>query len=342
MIYDYFSHTSLDKNFYEERLKNRLPHNLIDSHTHINLPEHVASIPEERICSDWALQSGFQMTAEDAAYYYSLFFPGKQVSLVSFPFPIKEASMEANNAYVASCAMTEKIAYGLMCIKPNYSCEYIEKEVIEKGFSGLKPYPDMVTGLKGADISIFDFFPHKQIALAEKMHLPVVMHLPRAGRMPDMANIRELREIRQMYPELTIIIAHFGRCYTPYHFQLALDRLGTDTESFYFDTAAVLNPDVIRVGFDRISPQKILYGTDEPIFLWHGYRKWTKTQYINIAREDFLWNTNRQDKNIENTYTFFIYRQLDNILNELERFNASSTIKNAIFRNNCLRIYDKK
>lgn len=342
MLYDYFHYTELDRRFYNERLKDRLPGVIIDAHTHMNLQEHLQDIPQERINDDWALRYGLHMTAEDAAHYYGLFFPDRQVKITAFPFPVKEARIEDNNDYIAECARTGKIAYGVMCIKPDYSCEYIEQQVREKGFSGFKPYPDMVSGKKGAEIGIFQFMTHEQFALAERLQLPVVMHLPRAGRMPDENNIRELREIRQKYPGLKMIIAHFGRCFTPYHFNLALERLGEDAKGFCFDTAAVLNPEVLRMGFDRLSPGQILFGTDQPIFLWHGHREWSQTKYFNIAREDFSWNVDRRDPETEAGYTLFVYRQMDNILNELDRFGADAGVRDAIFRGNCVRMFGER
>ena len=312
---------------------------ILDAHTHINLPEHICDISPERIQNDWALQTGLHMTADDAAYYYGTLFPDQQISIVSFPFPVKEAHIEENNDYVAQCARLKKIAYGLMCVKPGYSCEYIEAQVREKGFAGLKPYPDMVSGEKGAQIGIFEFLPHAQLALAERMHLPVVLHLPRAGRMPDADNLRELREIRQAYPDLVLVIAHLGRCFTPYHLRLALDRLGTDAEGFLFDTAAVLNPEVLKIALERLSTRQILFGTDEPIFLWHGYREWTETSYHNVARENFLWNTHHKDAQTEAGYTLAVYRQLDNLLNALDDAGAGEAARDAIFRGNCARVF---
>ena len=341
MIDRYFHYTQEDRRFYEERLRGRLPRVILDAHTHINLPQHICDIPPERIANDWALQTGLHMTADDAAYYYRTLFPDQQISTVSFPFPVKEAHIEDNNDYVAQCRREGKIAYGLMCIKPEYSCEYIERQVQEKGFSGFKPYPDMVSGEKGAQIGIFQFLPHAQLALAERMRLPVVLHLPRAGRMPDEENIRELREIRQTYPGLVVVIAHFGRCFTPYYMNLALDRLGADAGGFLFDTAAVLNPEVLRIAFERLSLRQILFGTDEPIFLWHGYREWTKTSYHNVAREDYPWNTNRKDAQTEAGYTLFVYRQLDNILQELERIGADEAARDAVFRGNGVRVFGR-
>ncbi len=341
MSYDYFHYTDLDRAFYEERLKPRMPMRFLDAHTHMNLSEHVLNVPPERIADDWALQNGMLMSAEDAKLYYDTLFPDQAWALVSFPFPLKEAHIEENNDYVADCARQGKIAYALMCVKPEYSAEYIEREIFSKGLSGLKPYPDMVSGKKGSEIGIFEFFPREQMALAERLNLPVVMHLPRAGRMPDENNIRELREIRQKYPRLKMIIAHCGRCYTPYHFEQALNAMGEDLAGFLFDTAAVTNPEVLKMLLERVDHKSILFGTDEPIFLWHGYREWTKTTYINLAREDFAWNKHHKDDKTEAGYTLFVYRQIDNILTALENAGLPEDVKNDIFLNNCKRIYSR-
>jgi len=339
MRYEYFQYTDVDRRFYEERLKPRMPGRFLDSHTHINLPEHIRDVPPERIADDWALQNGLHMSADDAKFYYDTLFPDQKWGIVSFPFPVREVHIEDNNDYVAQCAENGKISYGLMCVKPEYSAEYIENEFRTRRFSGLKPYPDLVSGKKGAEIGIFQFLPHEQLAMAERLHLPIVMHLPRADRMPDDSNIRELREIRQRYPELIMIIAHCGRCYTPYHFNLALDKLGDDAKGYWFDTAAVTNPEVLRILLSRVDHKKILFGTDEPIFLWHGYREWTETAYRNVSRERFPWSKVHSSPEEESKYTLFVYRQIDNLLTEIERAGLGEGVKNDIFLNNCSSVF---
>jgi predicted TIM-barrel fold metal-dependent hydrolase len=340
MRYDYFHVTELDRNFYKKYLKDKLPDKFIDCHTHMNLREHLSDVPKERIADDWALQSGSHMTAEDAAFYYNSLFPDKEWNIVAFPFPIREARIEDNNDYIAKCAEEGKIAYGLMCIKPDYSPEYLEKELTAKRYSGVKPYPDMVSGKKGAEISIFQFLPHHHLSLLEELHMPIMLHLPRAGRMPDDNNIKELKEIIRKYPKLKIIIAHFGRCFTPYFFQQAIDKMGDDIHKFYFDTAAVLNPEVHRLAFKHLSHKRILFGTDQPIFLWHGRRKWTETKYINLARENFSWNKDTHEpEETEEKYTFFVYEQIKNILEEMERAGISKEERENVFYNNALEVF---
>ena len=81
--------------------------------------------------------------------------------------------------------------------------------------------------------------------------------------------------------------------------------MGEDIHWPYFDTAAVLNPEVYELALTTLSPERILFGTDEPIFLWHGKRTWTKTGYQNLAREDFAWNTHSEGRKTEAGYTFY-------------------------------------
>ena len=240
---------------------------------------------------DWAFQCGYVMSAQDARYYFDTMFPGIKYEINAFAFPIREADIEASNEYIAQCIRTQAVRSGFMCIKPEYSVEYVEEMLEKHNFSGVKPYPDMVSGKKGAEVGIFDFMTRGQFALAEKLGMLVMMHLPRAGRMPDDRNVAELKEIRNEFPKLKLCIAHFGRCFTPYHFSQAIEKMGEDIHWPYFDTAAVLNPEVYELALTTLSPERILFGTDEPIFLWHGKRTWTKTGYQNLAREDFAWNT---------------------------------------------------
>jgi predicted TIM-barrel fold metal-dependent hydrolase len=187
--------------------------------------------------------------------------------------------------------------------------------------------------VKGADLSIFEFFPHEQWALLDKHKKAVVLHLPRKGRIADKDNVRELLEARDRYPDATIIIAHFGRAFCPIYLAEGLDQLG-GAEGFYFDTAAVINPEVYDLAFSRIPIEQILYGTDMPILWWHGKREWSKREYFNLCREPFSWNKNRRSGEEEAEYTFFLYEQMRSILDALDRHGVTEEDKAGIFGRN--------
>lgn len=196
----------------------------------------------------------------------------------------------------------------------------------------------MVSDVKGADISIFTFMPHWQLEILNRCHKTVVLHLPRKGRIADKDNIRELLEMRQKYPDIQIVIAHFGRSFNPCYLETALKEMKKDIIGFYWDTAAVLNPEVYRVAFENLPANRILYGTDAPIMLWHGKRKWTQDTYINLVREPFSWNNHEEGREEERKYTLFIYEQMRSILDMIDQMDMGKEWKTQIFCKNAKRL----
>ena len=314
-MYSYFHKTQLDEDFYRKHLLPRLPESIIDAHAHFNLPEHVAMVGKETIAGDWALECGLIMPYEDARHYMSVMFPGRKVDFVALPWPLREADTDGNNAYISSLIVNHK-QRGLYTLRPEYPIEKVELEYNAGNFCGFKPYPYMASAVKGAEVSIFDFMTHAQFKLANRLKAPVLMHLPRAGRLPDPDNIAEIRIILNRYPDVKLIVAHFGRCFQHEYFERSLAALGGDIHRLWFDTAAVLNPKVYGLAFDHLDHRRILYGTDIPIMLWHGKREWDENGYHNLCREEFSWNTHKYPED-EGNYTYFIYEQINNILNLL-------------------------
>lgn len=335
MINSWFHKTTLDEAYYKENLAERLPHHIIDAHVHMNLEEHVKGVSKERISMDWALECGLQMEYEAALYYYQMMFPKQKIEMVAFPFPLAEVDITANNHYLSELGKEKKIC-PLMSVRPEWSAEYCEKMFMEGGFFGIKPYPYLASNVKGADISIYDFLPNEQLEIINKYKQPVVLHLPRRGRLPDKENIKELREIRQKYPDITLVLAHFGRCFTKEVFQKGMDALGQDKDGFYFDTAAVINPQVYALAMEELDSSKILFGTDFPIMTWHGIREWHTDTPTNIAREDFSWNRHEKGFEVEKQFTFIAYEQLNNILNAI---GNNTKVLQQIFYDNAKEVF---
>ncbi len=333
-MYSYFHKTELDRMFYERHLRNRLPDTIIDAHAHFNLPEHVANISPQTVAGDWALECGLLMSYEDACSYISAMFPDQTWNFVALPWPLRDADTTGNNAYVSSL-IKGHAQRGLYTVRPSYKPAEIEKAYLAGNFCGFKPYPYMASTVKGADVSIFDFMPHAQFELADRLHAAVLMHLPRAGRLPDPENISEIRTILNRYPNVRLVLAHFGRCFQHEYFQRGLDALGEDVNRLWFDCAAVLNPKVYELAWKRLDYRRILFGTDLPIFLWHGKREWDEKGYHNLCREDFSWNKHLYPQE-EDSYTFFLYEQLNNILNI---FGDDTEVLQHIFSKNAESVY---
>ncbi len=333
-MYDYFHRTPLDEAFYAEHLKPRMPSVMIDAHAHYNLPVHVKNITPEAIAGDWALECGLLMSYEDACAYYRTLFPDTGVYQTALPWPLRDADTVGNNRYIAEIAKLPHVR-GLMTVRPEFDVSSIERTYREGNFSGFKPYPYMASAVKGAEVSIFDFMPREQFALANRLEAPVLMHLPRAGRLPAPENVKEIREILDRYPKIKLVVAHFGRCFNVEYFETALESFGENIHRFWFDTAAVLNPAVYDLAFASLDHRRILFGTDFPILLWHGKREWSGGTYHNLCRENFGWNKHAHPED-ESTYTFFVYEQLKNIL---DRIGDNEAMKQAIFFDNAKSVY---
>ncbi|NQT94427.1 MAG: amidohydrolase family protein [Lentisphaerae bacterium] len=321
--------TEVDEAFYRDHIRARLPRRIFDVHVHLNLPGHISMVPESRWLTDWALESGHLLSYEDAVTCAKTLYPDIEYEMAGFPWPIREADLAANNAYLARLSLEGQLS-PFMVVRPEWSLDDIEKALLDGNFVGFKPYPDMFSGVKGADISIFDFIPPEQWRLLNHHRKAVLLHLPRKNRIADDDNIRELLDIRNSYPDVTIIIAHFGRAFCPVYLEQGLDRLG-DVTGFYFDTAAVINPNVYDLAFSRIPIANILYGSDMPILLWHGRREWTQREYINLCREPFGWNQEHRSSKEEAGYTFFLYEQMRSILDAMDRNGLSDKDKQGVF-----------
>ena len=328
----YFEYRERDKLYYQEHISHRIPEQIFDIHVHINLSDHVKMVPEERWFSDWALECGHVLPVEDAYAIARELFPDVKYKIAGFPWPIREADLRGNNSYLSKMHRQNKLA-PFMVVMPDWEIDEIERTLIEDEFYGFKPYPDMVSGVKGADISIFDYLPHTQLEILNKYKKVLMLHLPRQERLADDVNIRELLDIRQKYPDVKIIIAHFGRCFCPYYLETGLKKFG-DAQGFYFDTSDVINPELYDVAFSRIPPEVILYGSDMPITLWHEKREWTEKSYINLCRENFSWNKNRKTPEEEEKYTIFLYEEFRAILDAIDRHGFSKDQKQGIFSEN--------
>lgn len=327
----YFIRTPYDEEFYNTYIKDRLPDKIVDMHLHITTDEICRNTKPDM--TDWAAQCGSVMTINDYEAYSKVFYPGKKLYINALPSVTKGVDADMGNEYIASLKRSGRARFGCMLTDPSWSAEYTERVLLEGNFDGYKPYPDFIAGKKSVDIGMFDFINRGQFEVLNKLKKAMVLHLPRAGRFPDDKNIKELTTIKEKYPDIKLIIAHCGRSYAINVIKEAHRKLGSMLNEFYYDIAAVLNPAVLRYMLENVSHDRIMYGTDLPVFLWHGRRRWTDDAYFNLAREDFAWNTHYDGKETEAGYTFFLYEQLKNVLDAADEFGGRLTAEKLFYDN---------
>jgi len=314
----------IDRKVYDEELSPRLPSKIIDMHVHIGLAEHIGPITEERKKSNWAYEVGLSQSWEELRGNLGMLFPGREVEVLAFGVPLREVDLELNNAYVLSGLRDPaNRANGLLVTRPEWPARMID-EAIRAGFAGIKPYPDLAPS-GDPEPGIHEFLPREHLEALEQHRAILTLHLPRKGRLADPDNIREIRRISRDYPHVKIILAHIGRSFCLPTAQRGLPALA-GLPNVWYDISAVMNADVIAYALETVGEDRLLYGSDLPITLIHGYREHVGETYINYTDGDFSWNTNRKPPEVEAMYTYYLYQELRALLAAVERLGLGKAV----------------
>ena len=241
---------------------------------------------------------------------------------------------------------TECLARGwhaLAVLLPSWSQEKLAEVLDRPGVIGVKPYytlisHDAATRDRHIEAGIFDYLPHAHLEVLNERRAWVTLHVSKADRLPHPDNIRDVKEIRRRYPDVRLVVAHLGRCYTVPHAQEGLPPLADD-DGLHFDISAVLNPDVLRLALALFGPQRLLYGTDNPVFYMRGRRQWEGRRYINRTSYDFHFNKGEHEPpEVEAGYTLFMYEQLRAIKQVCEELGHGPDVVSALFHDNAARL----
>ncbi len=335
-------YTEVDRAFWAEHLEGWLPQRLIDAHVHIADPSlRLEPMTDEKRRQHWAAEVSDPMTAQTLEHCDRATFPGRAVEHLAFGLPDLDFDIEASNDY-ARGQCVEHSWHSLSLLLPQWSGERVAEELDKPGVIGVKPYYSLIgrdpaTRDRYIEASIFEFLPHCALEVLNERRAWVTLHVPKADRLGHPDNIREVKEIRRRYPGVTLVIAHFGRCYTEPHAREAFPALADDTE-LYFDNSAVLNPVVHRLALKTFGPERIVYGTDNPIFYMRGRRRWTGRRYINQTNANLHFNKDREPPEVEARYTLYMYEALRAIGSTCEDLGIGPDKVEAIFCGNAERL----
>ena len=309
-----WNYNDVDRAFWEEHFENWLPRRILDAHTHISHPRlRLEEMTDGRRRQYWVNELHEPIDAPAAERCYRTVFPNREFTCVAFGHPSLDYDVEGANAYVqAECA--SRGWHSLAVIRPQWSGEKVAALLDAPGVIGIKPYyalisHDAETRDRHLEASIFEFLPHHVLEVVNDRHAWVTLHVPKAARLGHSENVREIREIRRRYPNVTLVIAHLGRCYTEPHALEALPQFADDP-GLYFDTSAVLNPACHRVALQHLGPKRLLYGSDNPIMYMRGCRQYHDRAYINRTSHPFYFNKDREPPEVEARYTLFMYEDL--------------------------------
>jgi uncharacterized protein len=338
-----WQYTDVDRAFWAEHLEGWLPRRILDAHTHIMDPSlRRAPMTESMRRQYWVNEVFEPIDFSTADHCHRLVFPNRDVTCVAFGIPDLDFDLERGNAYLQQ-GCSARGWFSLAVIRPQWTADKVAAELAQPGVVGVKPYYSLISQDRQTrdahlEAGIFDFLPHHILEVLNDRHAWVTLHVPKAARLGHPDNLREIRELRRRYPNVVLVIAHLGRCYTETHALGALPTLADDP-GIYFDTSAVLNPASHRVAIEHVGPERILYGTDNPIFYMRGRRQYRDDTYVNRTSHPFHFNTEREPSAIEAAYTLYMYEDLRAIKQACDELGLSDRRQlEAMFHDNAERL----
>ncbi|HEY3376131.1 MAG TPA: amidohydrolase family protein [Armatimonadota bacterium] len=341
--------TDVDRRIYTERLRDWLPDELVDIHTHVwRASDYQPGVPargQERSVT-WPARVAKDNPIEDLQETYRLMLPGKKVTPLIFANIPQPDNLERINAYVADCSRRANVP-ALIFSDPSWSASELEERTLTGRFLGAKSYLSLAPpAIPAKDISIFDFFPREQLAVHDRHGWLVMLHLPRDGRLKDPLNLAQLQEIERDFPNLQLIVAHVGRAYCHEDVGEAFHVLA-GTERMCFDISANTNDWVFEQLLRGVGPRRVLFGTDLPILRMRMKRITRDDRYIIVVPKG-LYGDVSGDKNMAEVegmeakkLTFFLYEELDAFRRAAARVGLTANDVADVFRHNALRLLAK-
>ena len=341
-----FEVTKIDRQVYENELKDFLPDQIIDIHTHVwpdRLKIHSPETSSRTV--KWPSLVAKENPVEDLIETYKLMFPGKRVTPLMFSLIKPEEDFEALNKYVSKSSQQHDFP-SLLYAKPEWSGAEVEKRIVEGGFLGVKVYLNLSPAyIPTSEIRIFDFLPHHQLEVLHQHKRIIMLHIPRNNRLRDPVNLAQIKEIGKNYPGARVIIAHVGRAYCPEDVGNAFEVL-SETENILFDFAANCNDMVFERLIEAVGPKRILFGSDLPILRMRMRRICELGEYVNLVPPGMYGDVSG-DKNMREVsekeadeLTFFMYEEILAFKRAAEKTSLTKNDIKDIFYKNAKTLID--
>ena len=333
-----FKLTDYDKRVYEEELRDFLPNNIVDSHTHV-YPKSCKKYDEPKY---WPDRVAIDNTIEDIVQTYLDMFPDKKVIPVVFGHP--ECYVDKSNEYCKK--VVDKYGYPKLYLT-DYPMteEFLEKEIVEGGFKGLKPYfCNCKSGVSPREAGIYDYLPHSHLRVADKYGLSVVLHISKEERLKNRDNINTLTEIEQKYPNVKLIVAHVGRAYAEEDIGDAFETLKR-SEKMMFDFCANTLNLAMEKCIEAVGTKRIMFGSDLPIAKMRMYRIVENGYYINVVPRGMygdLTGAAHMRESDEQNIGNFMYETIRSFKKCAENLTLSKQDVEAIMCNNAADLYGIK
>lgn len=232
-----------------------LPHTIIDSHAHSNLPEHVIDVPSKAY--NHMLSTFPAYTIEESQAVHEVLHPNTEIRSLRFAKTFKGIAHIAANAYLLdNCPESDRVAlYGLPDNIP-YTVDMLHDPRV----AGLKMY---YSYLDPNATHVYEVFKPEILEVAEDQSVPLILHPPKVIT----ESLDDIINLKKDFPKLKVALAHLGLSkFDIPGLQDAYEAIAKDTD-FVMDTALNPSEDVVYRAINTIGADRIMYGTDEPLNL---------------------------------------------------------------------------
>jgi hypothetical protein len=343
-LYYVWQYTDVDRAFWEEHLEAWVPRRVFDVHAHVNDPQcRVVAMTEERRRQHWTHELAEPIGAADAQRCHELVYPGREFCCLAFGYPLPDYDIAQSNAGLQAACL-RRGWYRLAVIRPQWSADQIARELDQPNVLGGKVYhallgQDLDNPDEHREADLFEIVPRHQLEVLNERRAWLTVHLPKAQGLAHSENIARIRQLRQQYPGVMLVLAHLGRCYTLPQAQAGLPPLADD-EGIYFDTSAVLNPEVLKFALKRLGPQRLLFGSESPASYARGRARWEGDHCFRHTSYPFQFNRDCPSPQVEAGDTLCLYEALRALrqaceLQMLDRYQVEG-----IFHDNAQRLIE--
>jgi len=232
-----------------------LPDTIIDCHAHCNLSEHVRSIDDRAY--NHMLSTFPSFSLEESREWHALLHPGKDVRSLRFPKTFRGIDHRAANLYLLeqSDVQNRISLYGLPD-DPEYTIGMLGHPRV----SALKMY---YSYLEPPATEIYQYFPKVILEEAQCRDIPIILHPPRRITMC----LNQILTLATDFPRLRVCLAHLSltKSVVP-GLEEAFAQIA-QLPRVHFDTALVPSAEVVVTALRIVGPERIMYGSDEPLNL---------------------------------------------------------------------------
>lgn len=320
-----------NKKIFDEEFDQFLPKKILDFHVHL-FNEGVLPRGEFIYAGGPALTS---YTFEEAGRDLDECFPGRENLAVCFGVPLVTGDHQRNNDYVADGCDNKKY-FGLRLLDPfRDDAESVRRDLEGGRLLGLKPFLSYVRKADEGSVEIREMLPDWAMEVADDCGAVIMLHIPRSQRLADPLNQRQLIELCTSYPRARIVLAHLGRAYFYKNIVGNLDAL-RELPNLYYDLTMVTHWEVMEYAFQKLDPQKILYGSDTPIALAPGKSVEINDHYTYVTPKP--WAMSISDDHGKLQFTSFLYEELRAVKKAVERLGLGREFVEGIFYSNGMKL----